>query len=81
MTGIISAFADGNRDIKALGLVSTKYKDEPCHLCGACRQFFSEIINKLEINPDIYCFAKEADIYKKFKINQILPHEWSSKKL
>jgi cytidine deaminase len=80
MVAILSALMGTNTDIKAIGIVSSKYPDTPCNMCGICRQFIAEISAKLKISPDLYCFSAEAPEFKKFKIEEYLPDSWSSKK-
>ncbi|MBI1974579.1 MAG: hypothetical protein HYS51_01900 [Candidatus Zambryskibacteria bacterium] len=80
MTAILSALMDNERDIIDIGVVSTKYPDSPCNMCGICRQFISEISSKLNISPNLYCFASETSEFKKWSIAEYLPDSWSSKK-
>ncbi len=82
MATTIVALMNGVKKIKALGLVSSKHTDLPCELCGCCRQFFSELIAKGKVSPDIafYCFAKDNKTQKKYSMNELLPNGWSSKK-
>lgn len=79
MVAILSAILDGKKDISAIGIVSSKYPDGPCNMCGSCRQFITEISAKLNISPDLYCFSKNTGEFKKFKIEEYLPDSWSSK--
>lgn len=80
ITTIISAIANGDSEIEKIGIVSSKYIDSPCDMCGICRQFIAEISAKFGITPDLYCFSKEAPDYKKHKIKDYLPSVWTSKK-
>ena len=80
MAAIILALMDNNKKIIALGLISTKYEESPCEICGCCRQFLSEISSKYHLNISLYCFAKNTDEFKKYTLEELLPHQWSSKK-
>lgn len=80
MTTLLSAFMDGATDIAAIGLVSTKYKDEPCNMCGICRQFVAEMSAKFGFAAELYCFAKDADESNVYTIEHYLPSSWTSKK-
>ena len=57
MVAIICALMNKDQEIEAIGIVSTKYPDSPCNMCGSCRQFVSEICSKLSLSPDLYCFS------------------------
>lgn len=65
--------------ITDLGLISTKYEDEPCEMCGCCRQFFQELSGKLKFDIKFYCFAKSNDKYNEYSIKDLIPQKWSSK--
>lgn len=80
MTAIISALMARDKEIEAIGIVSSKYPDSPCNMCGSCRQFISEITFKLNISPDLYCFSSNSSEFKKTNIKEYLPDSWSSKK-
>ncbi|GEM_PF-1308108 len=81
MSAFLSAIMHGEKNIVALGLVSTKYEDAPCEICGCCRQFLAEMIEKFSLQKiKFYCFAKTADDYKTYSIDALLPYRWSSKK-
>lgn len=77
MNALIAPLLDNKKDIKALGIISTKFKDSPCNSCGSCRQFIYEISNKLNIEPIIYTFSLENDNYMKYSINDYLPSAWA----
>jgi cytidine deaminase len=77
---IIAALMDKNRDITHLALVSTKYKKDPCAVCGICRQFLFEISSQFNLDIKIFCFALENDLFHKYSIDTYLPNAWSSKK-
>jgi len=80
MTTMISALMAGEREIESIGIVSSKFPDSPCDMCGICRQFLAEISAKLNIDPVLYCFSRDTDEYKTYKINDYLPSVWTSKK-
>ncbi len=80
MTAMISAILDEGGKIESIGVVSNKYPDSPCNMCGSCRQFVSEMSAKLNISPDLYLFSSESSEFKKIKIEEYLPDSWSSKK-
>jgi cytidine deaminase len=80
INALISAISEGDKDIEAIGVVSTKYPDTPCNMCGICRQLIAEISAKLNISPKIYCFARDTEEYKEYIIDQYLPNAWTSKK-
>lgn len=77
---MIAALMDKNRDITHLALVSTKYKKDPCTLCGICRQFLFEISSQFNLDIKILCFALKSDLFHKYSIDAYLPNAWSSKK-
>jgi len=80
VNAILSAFMNNEKDITHLGLVSTKYTDSPCNMCGNCRQFLSEMTTKHKLNPKIYLFAKDTDKYDEYNMDDYLPSPWTSKK-
>ncbi len=77
---IMSAIMDGNTEITHLGLVSTKFADEPCDCCGICRQFIAEISARYNLDIKIINFAKDKNIKKENNINTYLPSQWTNKK-
>ncbi len=79
VNSILSSLMYNKDKITHIGLVSNKYKNEPCQMCGNCRQFISEICSKFNFDPKIYLFAKDKDIYIKQNINNYLPSKWTSK--
>ncbi|MBI4156042.1 MAG: hypothetical protein HY507_02295 [Candidatus Zambryskibacteria bacterium] len=80
INAIISAISQNDWDIESIGVVSTKYPDTPCDMCGICRQLIGEISIKLNISPKLYCFAKDTDEYAEHTIDEYLPSAWTSKK-
>lgn len=79
MAAILAAFMDGNRDITHMALISTKYKKEPCEICGFCRQFIFEMASRFGLDIKIFCFALENDFFTKYTIDAYLPNAWASK--
>ncbi len=65
--------------ILELALVSTKYEDEPCSICGACLQFFSEISDRYNLDIKYHCFAFKNETVKTFSLQELLPQRWTSK--
>ncbi len=80
MAAVILSLMNDNQKIVALGLISTKYEDSPCEICGCCRQFLAEVSSKYDLNISLYCFAKNTDQIKRYTLDELLPHQWSSKK-
>ncbi|MEK7614091.1 MAG: cytidine deaminase [Patescibacteria group bacterium] len=81
MAAMILALMDGKTKITALGIVSTKYADTPCEICGCCRQFLAEISSRYGLSMKFYCFAKDNEKFKEYTLDALLPNQWSSKKL
>ncbi|MFA6340638.1 MAG: hypothetical protein WCX27_00140 [Candidatus Paceibacterota bacterium] len=79
MCAMLSAMMDGNAEMTDIALVSTKYADEPCNMCGICRQFIAEISAKFNLNPNIHCFSMDSEKMDKHSISEYLPNSWSSK--
>lgn len=77
LTGVLM---DGNRDITHIAIVSDKFIDKPCAVCGPCRQFMNELSNRFDWKLHIYSFAKEKNIYTISTIEKLLPDSWQSKK-
>lgn len=80
MAVILRALMDRNSDITHLGVVSTKYPDVPCTMCGCCRQFVSEISTRFNLDIGIFYYAKDNNVYTFQKIKDYLPGAWTSKK-
>ncbi len=80
MAAPILALMNDKTKITALGLVSTKFTDTPCEICGCCRQFLAEISAKYDLNIKLYCFAKDTMEFKQYSLDELLPNQWSSKK-
>lgn len=80
MTVFLSTLMDNATDITHIGLVSTKYKDTPCNMCGACRQFISDMSAKFKFDAQLHCFAYETGKELVHTIDHYLPYAWTSKK-
>ncbi len=80
MAAVISAIMEKDTEITHIGVVSTKYTDSPAHMCGCCRQFLAEMMSRFNINPELFLFAKDTDVYEKRNMNEYLPDIWTSKK-
>ena len=78
MNALIAALMDGGKDITHIGVVSDKYPDSPCPLCGCCRQFIAELSQKYGITPLIYSFAKENHVLSEHTLEELLPDGWKS---
>lgn len=80
MAVILRALMDKNSEITHLGVVSTKYPDVPCTMCGCCRQYVSEISSRFNLDIGIFYYAKDNNVYTFQKIKDYLPGAWTSKK-
>lgn len=80
MNAVVLAIMAGETEMVRLGVVSSKFAEEPCQMCGCCRQFFAEMCRKWNVNPDIHCFAFESDVSVQWKLDAYLPATWTSKK-
>ncbi len=80
MNAVLCAMMAGETEIVRIGVVSSKFTNEPCQMCGVCRQFLAEMCAKWNIDPAIYCFALEADALMVWQLNEYLPAPWTSKK-
>tara|TARA_Y100000310_G_C20629128_1_gene787619 strand:- start:717 stop:1550 length:834 start_codon:yes stop_codon:yes gene_type:complete len=76
MVAVLSALAAGDKNIKRVAVVSTKFKEEPTHCCGCCRQFLAEIQKETNVPIEINAFSwngKEETLL----LDEYLPHSWS----
>lgn len=80
VSAILGALMNQENQITHIGLVSSKYKDSPCHMCGNCRQFLSEMAIKYNFSPKIFLLAKDNDEAVEYNIDAYLPNLWTSKK-
>jgi cytidine deaminase len=67
------------KKITDLTLVSTKFTDEPCNICGVCLQFLAEMSDRFSWDIQYHCAAFEKDAVVTYTLNQLLPHRWTSK--
>ena len=72
MAVLISALADGAKEITHLGIVSSKFKDIPCSPCGSCRQFIAELGG----SPMVYLFASGNETFETYSIEDLLPRQY-----
>jgi cytidine deaminase len=70
---ILSAVMNKDPEILYLGVVSSKFKDKSCAMCGSCRQFLVEHANKTSSKVQIYSFAKEKSEFKTYDLESYLP--------
>lgn len=80
VNAVLSSLMSKNKKITHIGLVSTKYTDSPCNMCGNCRQFIYEIFSKFNLNPKLYLFSKDTNDFDVYLIKDYLPAAWTSKK-
>lgn len=66
--------------ITDLALVSSKYPDSACSICGNCLQFLAEISSRFGFNISYHCFASEKNIQETSSLQELLPKQWTSKK-
>ncbi len=78
MVAMIAAFMHGETEIVALGVMSSKHTEAPCDMCGMCRQFFSEMAVRFRMNAEIFCFASENDMVRRYHIDDYLPSAWTA---
>lgn len=80
MSTLVGAIMAGLTNITHVAVISSKYPDSPCPVCGHCRQLMSEIIPKIGGSPKIVSLASETDAYEEHTLDELLPHKWTSKK-
>lgn len=78
MAAALSAMMDGNSNISRVALVSTKFTQEPCHMCGCCRQFFSEIQEKTKQTIEVFAFTLAGGAPLSISLKDYLPYAWHS---
>ena len=76
MVAALAAIMDGSRDIEAIGIISNKFVDELPHMCGCCRQFFSEIQEKIKKEIEIFVFSFDGKQVFNTSLSQYLPSQW-----
>jgi len=72
-TALFSAIADGEREFKAIAIVSSS--NDYTYPCGICRQVLIEFGKDIDV-----IIAKDMD-YKVVKLSELLPHSWTSEEL
>jgi cytidine deaminase len=78
MVAALSAFADGKKQITHVGLVSNKFVEDVPHMCGCCRQFFSEVQDKTKKPITFYGFSFNGEKTFKTPLSDYLPNVWDS---
>jgi len=77
MVAAISAFADGKTNISHIGIMSSKFIEEPTHMCGCCRQFFIEIQAKTGTPIQVTAFSNDEQKQITMSLDDALPHSWT----
>jgi len=80
MATLVGAIMAGLKNISHVAIISDKYPDSPCPVCGHCRQFMSEVIAKIGGSPKIVSLASENDTHQEHSLDELLPSKWTSKK-
>jgi len=79
MAASLSVLMSGKKEkITHLGLVSSKFKEEPCEICGCCSQFLLELIKRCDFDIKFVCFAKDNDMHNEYLINDLISSQWAS---
>ncbi len=78
MVAALAAIMDGHRAIEQVAIISNKFVSEVPHMCGCCRQFFSEIQEKTGKPITINAFSFDGKQKFETKLNDYLPSGWSS---
>lgn len=78
MVAAISAINDLNRQISHVALVSNKFRDEVPHMCGCCRQFYSEIQEKIKKPIKVFTFSYDGSKEFEMMLDDYLPAKWHS---
>ena len=76
MSAVISAIMSNDSEITSIGIVSTKFKDVPCAICGSCRQFLAEHSSRTKTPITIFSFAKDNPLYKSYSLSDYLPNSF-----
>lgn len=77
MVAALAAIMDNNREIEAVGIISNKFVDELPHMCGCCRQFFSEIQEKTKKEIEVFVFSFDGKQVFRAKLSDYFPSSWS----
>ena len=80
MVAALAAIMDGHRAIEQVAIISNKFVSEVPHMCGCCRQFFSEVQEKTGKPISIAAFSFDGKQKFEAKLNEYLPSGWSSGK-
>lgn len=80
MVAAISAINNLNRQISHVALMSNKFVQEVPHMCGCCRQFFSEIQEKTKTPIKVLTFSFDGQKEFETKLDEYLPAQWHSGK-
>lgn len=78
MVAALGAIMDNNRAIEMVGIISNKFVDELSHMCGCCRQFFSEIQEKTKKPITVVVFSFDSKQVFQTTLNAYFPDSWSS---
>jgi len=78
MVAALAAIMDGSRDIETVSIISNKFIDELPHMCGCCRQFFSEIQEKTKREIEVFVFSFDGKQVFRTKLNEYFPSSWHS---
>jgi cytidine deaminase len=76
----ISALSNNDKNIVYLWVSSTKHQDVMCEMCGCCRQFYAEIIERTKQDIKFFTFSFDWKSVNHYDwINEYLKNTWSSK--
>lgn len=73
MGAVLAAVMNGDKEIKYIGIISSKFKESCCAVCGGCRQFLVEHSSRTSTPLTVYSFAKEKDEFKVYNLQDYLP--------
>lgn len=80
MVTLATAITGGAQNISHIAVVSNKYTDRPCPICGHCRQFLAELLDKTGGSPKLISLTYGSDDFVEHTLEELLPHKWTSKK-
>jgi len=81
MAAFTLLLADGGRDIAEIAIVSEKFPETPCSMCGCCRQFFADIARALSLSDiTVTGYAQRADTKASWSLTSLMPSPWTSRK-
>lgn len=78
MSAFINALSEGKFEVEAIGLVSTKFKESVPHMCGCCRQFYTEIMQRTKKDIMFYGFSLDGSKVFEKSLKEYLPDVWDS---